>query len=564
MPDFKVQPWRRVCEDTLMCMTALLAAIAAFSVEGEGIVRWEGFENPGNVRTCTNHVGDTVFTLNSVFPDLPTIWFHVLKPGKLKTLKVRLPDWAWAESNCTLTVNGDFLDLPRDRDAAGNAIIDREWKKGDHVALTLFNPVRLVDVGEGRVEVRRGDVRYVADGDTLADDVRFVARFMKSGTGELQVLDASDGRVFRPQTAAGKGNVRFRLLRTAPVAPLPLETAHLQRRIDAAAASGGGRVSIGPGVHKSGTLYLKSGVELHLEKGAVLLASDRFEDYNALDAFPQNFRVSLREGWQGRHLIVCVEQENVSLTGEGVIDGNGRAFFEDSVFQMRGSVCWRDGGLNSRDRRHAVRPGQLVEFCESRNLRVEGVGFRDPPAWTLFFHGCENVKVSRVSVEGDTRRLNTDGIDIDSCRNVEVSGCRIRTGDDAIAIRGSPARLKDKTRACEDITVKDIVAEVSACGCRVGVGTGVIRRVRVSGLNVVSAGVGFHVQSAYCGRGGVDISDVMLSDSSLRNTSIAVLVEGTAAKRPHNIRFTNVEIEETSYLPGEMIRVDKADDVLFL
>ena len=545
-----------------MLFAALFAALATFLAESDGVVRWEGFENPDRVLESTNRAGDVVFEYYSAFPDLPAVGLHVLEPGNLRMLKVRLPEWAWAERYCTMTVNGGHLDLHRGE--GGFAVIEREWKADDRVVLRLFNRARRVDAGEGLIEVRRGDVRYVAEGDTLADDAAFTVRLMKDGNGEIQVLDSSDGRVFFPESAGRKGCVRFRRLPgRSSDAGLPMETAGIQRLIDDAAAKGGGRVVIAPGVHKSGTLYLKSGVELHLEKGAVLLASDRMEDYNALDAFPQNFRVSTREGWQGRHLVVCVEQENVSITGEGVIDGNGRAFFENSVLQTRGNVCWRNGGINARDRRNALRPGQMVEFCESKNIRVEGVAFRDSPAWTLFFHGCENVTVRDVRIDNDTRHMNTDGIDIDSCRNVEVARCRIRTGDDAIAIRGSPARLKDKTRVCEDVDVRDVVAEVSACGCRVGVGTGTIRRVRISGLNVLSAGVGFHVQSAYLGNGGVDISDILLSDSFLRDTSIAVLVEGTETKRPRNIRFRDVELEKTQYLPGDMVRVDKADDVTF-
>ena len=538
---------------------AVFAAVAAFVSAGDGIVRMERFENPSGVYTTTNRVGSTVFQMDSEFPDTPGVGLHFLEPGDMKTLRVRIPEWVEFGKTGSVRLNGTYLDEPPD--AEGFVNIRHDWEVGDFVILSFRNDARRVDVGKGMVELRRGDVVYVAEGDSLADDVTFVVRIEKVGGVRWQVLDASDGRVFTPQAMGRAGVSRFRRLAAKPKPEQKLETAELQRRIDAAAIAGGGRVTIGPGVHKSGTIYLKSGVDLHLEKGAVLLASDNLDDYNALDAFPQNAGIFGGEGWQAKHLIVCLEQENVSISGEGTIDGNGRAFFEDSAFQTIGAATWRDGGINSRDCRHSARPGQLVEFCESKNVRVEGVTFVDPPAWTLFFHGCENVTAVNLRVAGDTRHMNTDGIDIDACRHVRVSHCDIRTGDDAIAIRGAPARLKDKTHVCEDIIVEDIVAKVSASGCRIGVGYGVIRNVRLSNIRVEGAGVGLHVHSAYNRIGGAEISDITLSRVSLLDTSIAVIIVGSNGKRPHDVRFEDVLIERTDYVPGEMVRVTNADNV---
>jgi len=537
----------------------LLAAAAAFVSSGDGVVRWERFVNEGGVYSGTNRVGGTVLQMDSNFPNTQGIGLHLLAAGGMKTLKIRIPDWVEIGKTGSIRLNGVYLDGRPDSE--GYVSVSRDWKAGDFVVLGFRGAVRRVEVGDGLVEVRRGDVAYVSAGDALADDVTFVVRIEKVGGHAWQVLDASDGRVFSPQAMGRKGNLRFRRLPVRPKPEPALETGALQKRIDEAAAAGGGRVTVGPGVHKSGTLYLKSHVELHLEKGAVLLASDKLDDYNALDAFPQNAGVFKGEGWQAKHLIVCLEQDDVALTGEGMIDGNGRSFFENSVFQTIGRTAWRDGGINSRDTRHAARPGQLVEFCESRNVRVEGVTFVDPPAWTLFFHGCENVSVRNLRIEGDTRHMNTDGIDIDSSRHVRVSGCRIRTGDDAIAIRGAPARLKDRTRACEDVVVDDIVAKVSASGCRIGVGDGVIRNIRLSNIRIEGAGVGLHVQSAYKRIGGAEISDIMLSHVSFLDTAVAVQIEGSNGKRPHDIRFEDVLVERTDYVPGEMVRVTNADSV---
>lgn len=341
-----------------------------------------------------------------------------------------------------------------------------------------------------------------------------------------------------------------------------LDTAAIQRAIDAAADHGGGRVVLADGVFKSGTVYLKSHVEFHLAAGAVLRGSERLEDYNALDAFPQNFQKLPNEGWQGKHLVLCLEQEDVAITGEGTIDGNGRAYFAEEPY-MRSPVAWRFGGRNAKDRKNCIRPGQVVEFCESKDVRVRDVKIFDPTAWSLFFHGCENVQVRGIRVEADIRNMNTDGIDIDSCRNVTVSDCVITTGDDAIAIRGAPSRLKDKSRVCEKVTVANCVACVSATGCRIGVGDGVIRHVKITNFIVEKAGVGMHVQAVYGGMGGVDISDVSVSHSSFLDTGVAISVIGTAERRPRDIRFTDVYVEETDVTDEKMVRVENADTVKF-
>ena len=83
---------------------------------------------------------------------------------------------------------------------------------------------------------------------------------------------------------------------------IALNTVAIQSAIDECATTGGGRITIPTGIYKSGTIWLRSNIELHLEMGAELLASDNMDDYNELDAYEQNFSVP-REEWVGKHLI---------------------------------------------------------------------------------------------------------------------------------------------------------------------------------------------------------------------------------------------------------------------
>ena len=94
-------------------------------------------------------------------------------------------------------------------------------------------------------------------------------------------------------------------------------TGKIQAAIDACAASGGGRVTVPAGTYLTGTLWLRSHVELHLGHGSVLKGSTELDDYNALDAYEQNFSCQNPEEWVGKHLVLAVECEDVALTGSG-------------------------------------------------------------------------------------------------------------------------------------------------------------------------------------------------------------------------------------------------------
>ncbi len=327
------------------------------------------------------------------------------------------------------------------------------------------------------------------------------------------------------------------------------DTAAVQKALDACARTGG-RVTVPPGTYLIGSIYLGDGTELHLEKGATLLGSPDLNDYNAPDAYPQNWG-STNEGWSAKHLILALEKRHVAITGEGTIDGNGRAFFDDkpSHFGTRG---WRQGGINARGKRSEQRrPGQEIVFIECSDVEVRGVSFRDMSCWSCFFHGCENVTVGGVTVRNGIRNLNTDAFDVDSCRNVRIGDCDIVTGDDAIAIRGNPARLKDPTKVCENVRVSNIVCRVSADGVRVGVGNGTIRDVRVSNMRIESSGRGLHVQCCYGKpkegkKVGVDISDITFENITIRDTAEAVCVTAgspTSTAKLKDIRFVNVTAE---------------------
>lgn len=251
------------------------------------------------------------------------------------------------------------------------------------------------------------------------------------------------------------------------------DTAAIQRAIDS-----GGMVHFPPGEYLSGTLFLKSGGGLFLEPGAILKASLDRGDYNTDEFCVQN-RSTPSESASGAHFIVAIEQENIMICGGGRIDGNRQAFYGSYEPPYAGK--YQDGTEWNGKLRGVWRPGQMIFFCESRNVRIEDVQLFNAPYWTCFLHGCEDVIIRGLRILNDQRTANGDGLDIDCCRRVTVSDCIIDTGDDCIAIRGNDEPLK-RPCPCEQITVTNCVLHGRTMGFRFGVGNGIIRNVTVSNI----------------------------------------------------------------------------------
>jgi len=294
-----------------------------------------------------------------------------------------------------------------------------------------------------------------------------------------------------------------------------LYTAPIQESIDRVSAAGGGCVVIPEGEFITGTLWLKSHVELRLEKGAILLGSPDLKDYNADDAYEQNYSCPA-EGWSGKHLIIVHEATDVAITGLGTIDGNGQAFMAEKGQGFGLIYPWREGRAGEKVP-GICRPGQLICFIECRHVTLRDVSIRNATSWTVFLYGCDDVSVSGLRIRNPYFWLNTDGVDIDTCRYVTLSDCIIDTGDDAITFRGSGKRLKDQNRACEYITVSNCVLSASACAFRIGVGTFPIRHVTVSNITVVKAGVVVNFFPEWAGTSHTPLEMIGFHDITAKN-----------------------------------------------
>lgn len=317
-----------------------------------------------------------------------------------------------------------------------------------------------------------------------------------------------------------------------------VNTTAIQSAIDAVSENGGGRVCVPCGLFISGTIRLKSNVELHLEHGAHLKASSDMNDYNPDDEYPENWG-SKAERWRGKHFIICVRQKNVAITGTGVIDGNGEFFFEDKKEHApTNSYCWMYGCFSVKDS-DILRPGQLLAVIDSEKIKISGVEFINSPCWTVYFHGCRYVSVSGIRIFNQVYHENTDGIDIDTCENVTVSDCIIKTGDDCITLRCSSRRLTNGMDTCKNITITNCVLECSVCAFRIGVGYGKIRNAVISNITVSRSGPVFYFMTSYLGVGEAFIENINISNVTAENAGNCIKIQANDKGYIKDISFSN-------------------------
>lgn len=237
----------------------------------------------------------------------------------------------------------------------------------------------------------------------------------------------------------------------------------IQKAIDQVSVAGGGRVTVPPGNFMTGTLFLKSGVELHLEQGACLLGPDKLNDYISTGS--------------RNALIFAKDQKNVAVTGPGTIDGRGQELMLDIFRKLR------SGELKDDTIWMVKRPGAgraLVVLMQScTDVRVTGVTLKNASNWVQDYRDCSNVTIDRITVQS-TAYWNNDGLDITDSKNVTITNCFINSTDDAICLKS-----EKPGSSCENVVVDSCTVRSSANGFKIGTASvGGFRNVRVRNLTV--------------------------------------------------------------------------------
>jgi polygalacturonase len=296
-------------------------------------------------------------------------------------------------------------------------------------------------------------------------------------------------------------------------ADIKTDTAAIQRAIDACSAHGGGRVVIPAGAKITiATIELKSHVDLHLERGALLEGSPNAGDFTKFAPQPVAF-----DGEPAAMMGVIVYAEkayDIAITGPGRIDGNGMAYVTATGPNIYTCVNIRPFTVVLKDCRHVL----LQEFSLTNSA-----------FWTLRLLGCDDATLDSLRIDGDLRMPNNDGIDVDWSSNVRIRGCHIVTGDDCISLKTAPLS-QGITRPCENVVISDCTLQSRSCGIVLG-----------------------------CDVGG-PIHDVVVSDCIIKDSHRGVAVRLSLEGSIERVLFSNLIIETKIFDPkwwgrGEPIQV---------
>ncbi|MDR3692491.1 MAG: glycosyl hydrolase family 28 protein [Fimbriimonas sp.] len=238
-------------------------------------------------------------------------------------------------------------------------------------------------------------------------------------------------------------------------------TKAIQRAIDRAASSRSRFVVVPAGRYLSGTIHMRSHVELRLEKGAVILGSPRRKDYD-------------HGVWYA--LVMAVDAEDFALTGSGTIDGQGEVVAKDVLHMVQaGEIKIPPKGWRPSE---TERP-EVLEFTRCRHIRVEGVTLKHSTCWVQTYRSCVDLTIRNETVDSKTY-WNNDGIDVVDCQKVRIDGCHIDSNDDGICLKS--VGPKD---ICEDVSIDDCDVRSSASAIKFGTSSGGgFRHIRVKDIRV--------------------------------------------------------------------------------
>jgi polygalacturonase len=279
----------------------------------------------------------------------------------------------------------------------------------------------------------------------------------------------------------------FNVLKYDAVADgITLNTKSINKAITDCNKKGGGVVLVPAGMWLTGPIEMKSKVNLHIAKNAILLFTTDFDQYPLVEGIYEG-----RRSARNQSPIFGNNLENIAITGKGIVDGNG------DVWRMVGRNVlteyeWKkkvaSGGLVSSDektwfpsaktklafeqkRTSVIQPGQtlkdfedikdflrpnLVVFNNCKKVLLEGVTFQNSPAWCLHPVLCEDLTVRNIFAKNPDYAQNGDGIDVESCTNVLIEGSTFDVGDDGICIKsGKDEEGRKRGKPTENVVIRN-------------------------------------------------------------------------------------------------------------
>lgn len=216
-------------------------------------------------------------------------------------------------------------------------------------------------------------------------------------------------------------------------------TAAIQSAIDRCAAEGGGTVRLPQGIWLTGTVYLRSHVTLELLKDCVLRGSKNRSDYGGPPAAGGK---DADPSFRSNAILAGKGLQRVAIRGEGLIDGQGASFRDKT--KMRPKCVY-------------------LESCT--DVSIEGIRMQAAGSWMQHYRDCERLTIRNIQVFNHVS-FNNDGLNIDSCRNVSITGCRVDSDDDGIVLKSL------SLKPCENVTIRDCTVSSHCNALKLGTESG--------------------------------------------------------------------------------------------
>jgi polygalacturonase len=336
-------------------------------------------------------------------------------------------------------------------------------------------------------------------------------------------------------------------------------TKQIQAAIDDCNKKGGGKVIIPNGKWLTGAIHLKSNIDLEITEDATLIFSTNPEDY--LPAVLT--RIEGVELYNYSPLIYTADAQNIAITGKGIIDGQGQAWMSwknDEKKSLKKLYEMVKKNTPTKDRifgytKNGLRPS-FIQFINCQNIWLEDFSIINSPRWTIHHIYSENIAMRNLKV--NTTGFNTDGIVIDSSKNVLIENSTLLTGDDTIAIKSGLDRDGWRVnKPSENIIIRN--TQINGGHSAIAMGSemsGGIKNVFLSNLTINGADQGIRAKSML-GRGGIieniwakdiNIGKVTNAGIKLDLTYDAATVESGEKIAPifKNFYFENINIGETT------------------
>lgn len=314
-----------------------------------------------------------------------------------------------------------------------------------------------------------------------------------------------------------------------------LNTTLINNTIDKLESNGGGTLYFPAGKYLTGGITLKSNITIELEAGATLLFSDNFDDY--LPFVEMRHEGILMKSFHP--LIYAVDAENITIKGEGKIDGQGKKwwaeFFRvikdmkvngvrdinkyqpmwDKANDLKALYAETNQDYVSSMQRRFFRP-PLIQPLRCKHVRIEGVTLVNSPFWTVNPEFCENVTVDGVTIKNPLSP-NTDGINPESCRYVHIANCHISVGDDCITLKsGRDLQGRKLGGVEENITITNCTMVSGHGGVVIGSEmSGGVKQIAISNCVFDGTDRGIRIKSTR-GRGGV-VENIQVNNIVMNN-----------------------------------------------